>query len=132
MRTVRISALLVLLSSLVVGCAPAHETVDYAITCNYGVGDPQFTRVMGHLLGPPLVQGNQVDTFVNGDAIFPAMLEAIRGAKKTINFETYIYASDHIGRQFTDALAERAGAGVQVRIILDAVGGDGFTKADRK
>jgi cardiolipin synthase A/B len=88
----------------------------------YGVADPQFIGAMGALLGPPLVQGNRTDTLVNGDRIFPAMLAAIRGAQRTITFETYIYWSGNIGKSFADALAERARAGVKVHILLDWVG----------
>ena len=59
---------------------------------------------------------------LNGDEIFPAMLQAIRGAKKTITFETFIYWSGSIGREFAEALAERARAGVNVHVLLDWVG----------
>ncbi len=89
---------------------------------SYGTSDPQFIRTMGNLLGPAMVAGNQVDTLLNGDQIFPAMLEAIRSAKRTITFETYIYWSGEVGRQFADALTERAKAGVKVHILLDWVG----------
>ncbi len=88
----------------------------------YGTADPQFVRTMGNLLGPAMVPGNKVETLLNGDQIFPAMLEAIRSAKRTITFETYIYWSGDIGKQFVDALAERARAGVKVHILLDWVG----------
>jgi cardiolipin synthase len=77
---------------------------------------------MGQLLGPGLLKGNSVKALHNGDEIFPAMLEAIRGAKKTITFETYIYWSGEIGKQFSDALSERAKAGVKVHVLLDWVG----------
>ncbi|HET7731107.1 MAG TPA: hypothetical protein VFK48_13850, partial [Usitatibacter sp.] len=59
----------------------------------YAVADPQFLRTMGALLGPPLEAGNRAETLLNGDQIFPAMLSAIRAAKRTITFETYIYWS---------------------------------------
>jgi cardiolipin synthase len=87
----------------------------------YAVSDPQFARAMGSLLGPALVEGNRVETLLNGDEIFPAMLAAIRGAAKTITFETYIYWSGEVGRQFAEALAERARAGVKVHVLLDWV-----------
>jgi cardiolipin synthase len=88
----------------------------------YGVADPQFVAAMGALLGPPLLGGNRAETLINGDQIFPAMLAAIRGARRTITFETYIYWSGEIGKQFADALSERARAGVRVHILLDWVG----------
>src|SRR5258706_4771006 len=89
---------------------------------HYAVADPQFQRTMGVLLGPSLLGGNKVDTLLNGDQIFPAMLGAIRGAKKTITFETYIYWSGDIGKSFADALSERAKAGVKVHVLIDWVG----------
>src|SRR5688572_30535172 len=76
----------------------------------YAATDEQFERTMGSLLGPPMLAGNRIDTLINGDQIFPAMLQAIRSARQTITFETYIYWSGDIGKQFADALAERAKA----------------------
>ena len=88
----------------------------------YSVGDPQFQRSMGIMLGPQIVEGNKVEALLNGDQIFPSMLKAIRGAKETINFETYIYWSGDIGREFAEALSERARAGVKVHLLIDWVG----------
>ncbi len=81
----------------------------------YSTGDSQFVRVMGNLLGPPMVAGNKVTTLLNGDEVFPAMLGAIRSARRSIDFETYIYWSGSVGRQFGEALSERARAGVPPR-----------------
>ena len=88
----------------------------------YSVKDPQFKRVMSALLGPAIVGGNKIDELINGDQIFPAMLDAVKGAKSTINFETYIYWSGDIGQAFANALAERAKAGVKVNVLIDWVG----------
>ena len=101
----------------------AQETqVRRPIDHHYSVSDPQFLRSMGVLLGPPLAPGNRVDTLLNGDEIFPAMLKAIREARRTIDFETYIYWSGTVGKEFADALSERAKAGVKVHILVDWVG----------
>jgi cardiolipin synthase len=86
------------------------------------VGDGQFARSIGHLLGPPIVNGNRVTALHNGDEIFPAMLEAIRGASRSITFETYIYWEGKIAREFSEALSERAEAGVKVHVLLDWLG----------
>lgn len=88
----------------------------------YSVDDPQFERTMGVLLGPAILGGNRFSVLLNGDEIFPAMLDGIRGAQRTITFETYIYWSGDIGKAFADALAERARAGVKVHVMLDWVG----------
>src|SRR5438270_10870939 len=84
----------------------------------YSANSPQFRQSAGSLLGPNFVDGNNVSTLINGDEIFPAMLSAIRSARRSINFETYIYWDGEIGKEFTKALAERARAGVPVNLIL--------------
>jgi len=88
----------------------------------YALEDPRFTDELGVLLGPPFLAGTRVRTLLNGDQIFPPMLVAIRGAQRTITFETYIYWSGDIGREFAEALAERARNGVKVHVLLDWVG----------
>ncbi len=88
----------------------------------YSTEDPGFVYVMGVLLGPPVLGGNRYRALVNGEQIFPAMLEAIRGATRSIDFETYIYWSGAIGKEFADALADRARSGVKVHVLLDWIG----------
>jgi len=99
-----------------------EKQIEQSIERLYATADPQFTRAMGVLLGPPLLDGNRFEVLVNGDEIFPAMLAAIRGAQKTISFESYIYWSGDVGRAFAEALAERARAGVRVHLLLDWLG----------
>src|SRR2546421_5150295 len=88
----------------------------------YSAQSPEFRQAAGSLLGPELVGGNSISTLVNGDEIFPAMLSAIRSAKRSINLETYVFWDGEIAKQFTAALSERARAGVVVNLILDAQG----------
>ena len=107
---------------LVVNFSSGEKQIRQEIPRLYSVADPQFQRSMGVLLGPQIVEGNKVEALLNGDQIFPAMLKAIRGAKETINFETYIYWSEEIGREFAEALSERARAGVKVHLLIDWVG----------
>ena len=105
------------------GCTSYHgRGIQYRIEPRYAVSDPHFQRSMGSLVGPPLVGGNRITGLVNGDQIFPAMLEAIRGARKSITLETYIYWSGEVATEFTEALAERARAGVKVHVLMDWVG----------
>lgn len=101
---------------------PGEKRLEHAITTDYGVQDAQFIRSIGALLGPSLLEGNSTTELVNGEQIFPAMLAAIRSAQKTICFETFIYWNGEVGKQFADALAERARAGVKVHVLLDFVG----------
>jgi cardiolipin synthase len=94
----------------------------FEIEHTYPVRSPQFERAVGHLLGSGAVPGNRVDTLLNGDQIFPAMLSAIRHAKRSITFESYVYWDGEIAEQFTDALAERARAGVATHVVIDWFG----------
>ena len=107
---------------LFLNLSPSEKKIKRHIEPLYAVSDPQFLRSMGSLLGPAIVDGNRLVTLLNGDRIFPAMLEAIRGATRTITFETYIYWSGKVGDEFADALSERARAGVKVHVLLDWVG----------
>src|SRR5215208_1302826 len=107
------------------GCSTGRTEVPYQIIeANYGVDDPQFRRTLANLLGPPLLEGNQLNTYVNGDAFYPPILSAIRSARKTITFETFMYWKSVMGEAFTAALCERAREGVKVHVIIDAVGSD--------
>jgi cardiolipin synthase len=101
---------------------PSEKKIETQLTRQYDAEDPQFRRSLGVLLGPPIIDGNKVEVLLNGDQIFAAMLEAIRAARRSITFETYIYWSESIGREFSDALAERARAGVKVHVMLDFIG----------
>jgi cardiolipin synthase A/B len=88
----------------------------------YSAASPEFRQSSGALLGGNFVPGNSIVTLVNGDQIFPAILKAIRGAQRSIDFETYVFWDGDIAHQFSEALAERAQAGVKVNAILDAQG----------
>src|SRR5438034_511479 len=100
-----LSAMAIVLSgcAMKLGKQPRQE-----VTPLYSAASPQFRQSAGSLLGPNFVGGNNVTTLINGDQIFPAMLSAIRSAKRSINFETYIFWDGEIAREFTAALSERA------------------------
>ncbi len=106
----------------VVNLSSGEKKIIHEITHLYAVTDEQFARSMGSLLGPSMLSGNKVEPLINGEQIFPAMLAAIRGAKRSITFETYIYWSGAIGKQFAEALSERAKNGVKVHVLVDWVG----------
>lgn len=80
-------------------------------------------------LGYPFTDGNRVDVLRNGREIFPAMLEAIRGAQVSVEFLTFIYWRGNIARRFAFALAEKALAGVDVFVLLDGYGAAKIDKA---
>ena len=121
--TIVITAMATLLVAvLAMNFKTSEKNLERKIEHRYPVADPQFRREMGVLLGPGIIPGNKVTELQNGEAIFPAMLEAIRGARKTVTFETYIYWSGEIGKKFAEALEERARAGVTVKVMIDWAG----------
>ncbi|MFW6092709.1 MAG: phospholipase D-like domain-containing protein [Pseudomonadota bacterium] len=86
-------------------------------------------QVLENVLGIPFTEGNRVDVLRNGDRIFPAMLEAIDAAQSRIEFLTFVYWTGDIADRFAHALAARARAGVDVRVILDAIGASEMSDA---
>jgi cardiolipin synthase A/B len=107
----------------------SDQPVEHLLPHRYSACDPQFRYTSGHLLGPPVVNGNRVTTLSNGDQAFPAMLDAIRSAKHSVSFEGYIFWDGAVAQQFADAFSERARAGVPVHLVLDWLGSK---KMDRK
>jgi cardiolipin synthase len=79
-------------------------------------------RVLEGVIGVPATEGNLVDMLVNGDRIFPAMLEAIGEAERTVDLLTFVYWRGTIGTRFAEALSDKARSGVRVRVLLDAWG----------
>ena len=94
--------------------------------------DSRHPPYIAALVGAALTRGNRYDVLTNGDQIFPAMLEAIRGARRRISFETYIYDVGEIATQFTAALEAAARRGVQVNLVIDSIGGSGMKDDDVK
>ena len=112
----------VLLTVVAMNFMTGEKKIAQRIEPLYSVSDPQFLRSMGTLLGPAMLDGNSVKGLLNGDEIFPEILAAVRGAQKTIVFETYIYWTGKIGTELAEALAERARHGVKVHVLLDWAG----------
>jgi cardiolipin synthase len=75
------------------------------------------------LVSAPLHAGGSVQVLNNGDEFFPSMLEAIRGARRSVSFSVYIWEPGKVSDLFFDALIDRARAGVTVRLLLDGLGG---------
>jgi cardiolipin synthase len=83
----------------------------------------QLRRTLECLIGIHFTEGNAITVLRNGDEIFPAMLDAIGKADRTVDFMTYVYWKGQPARDFAQALSDRARAGVRVRLLIDAVGG---------
>ncbi|WUH89524.1 phospholipase D-like domain-containing protein [Streptomyces sp. NBC_00433] len=82
----------------------------------------RLRRRLERLIGIAATEGNLLRPLRNGDQIFPALLAAVAGARHTIDMMTFVYWRGQIARDFAHALAERAAAGVRVRLLLDGFG----------
>ena len=121
--TIAITALgTFLVVMLALNFARPEKKLSWRIEHRYALADTQFRREMGVMLGPSITAGNKITALQNGAEIFPAMLEAIKSARTSITFETYIYWSGEIGEAFSKALMERARAGIPVNVTVDWVG----------
>src|SRR5436190_3658590 len=100
--------------------------IDKAITkqiqTDYSVNDPAFRESIGHLVSAPLLPGNKITPLINGVQIFPAMLEALSNAQKTVTLENFIFRSGKLSSQLVPLLEEKARAGVTLNVIMDSMG----------
>lgn len=81
-------ALTVVAGILALNFTTGEKKIEQSVERLYATADPAFSRAMGVLLGPAILQGNRFEALLNGDRIFPAMLASIRDAKKSITFES--------------------------------------------
>jgi len=102
--------------------APVEAPPNYGLDHEFGVESAEFLTTIAGATGVTFSSGNRVDVLNNGDEFYPVMLREIAGAQVSITIEAYIYWEGHIGRTFAKALADRAQAGVRVKILLDAIG----------
>jgi len=110
---------LALLLTLTTGCAgvPPHLELP-----KLDIKQPAFAATLGAYTGTTVVGGNRVEILSNGEEIFPAKVAAIRKARRTINYAQYVFEGGRPAKEIAAALAERCRAGVQVNVLLDAVG----------
>jgi cardiolipin synthase len=121
-----------LLASGFFRAAAVEKIIRGPIDVDYSVNDQAFRDTISHHLHDPLVPGNKIDELINGEQIFPAMIDAIRHASNTITFENFIWRSGDLSDLFIEALTERARAGVKVHCIVDSFGAFKFKHSDRK
>ena len=116
-------ALVVVVILLVLNLTTGAKKVKRELSHLYGVEDPQFVRTIGTLLGPALVPGNRVEALLQWRPDLPGDARGDpRPRSGASTFETYIYWSGEVGKEFADALAERARAGVKVHVLSTGVG----------
>jgi cardiolipin synthase len=101
---------------------PETHPAIYALETDLSVESPEFPVSMAGMTGMPLVPGNDIALFNNGDEFFPPMLEAIESARHSVTMEQYIFWDGKVGRRFAEAFAEKARSGVPVKLLLDAIG----------
>ena len=99
--------------------------VPYHIETPIDPSSDHFVHVLEAACNTTLKPGNAVEIFTNGPRFYPAMLDAIRSARESVNLECYIFKRGEIGDEFIRALAERARAGVRVTLVMDAIGSFG-------
>jgi cardiolipin synthase len=98
---------------------PGTETLD----------SPEFLQTLSALTWGGIYRHNRVEVLPNGDRFYPAELDAIKGAKKFVHIECYIFQEGRLTDEMLHALEERAAAGVEVRMVIDAIGSNGFPKS---
>jgi cardiolipin synthase len=99
-----------------------EEAFGYELIEELDVGEPGHMRAAEAITGFPISEGSSAEALINGDEIFPALLETIRAAERTLCLETYVYWTGEIAEQVAAAVCERAEAGVQCKVLVDAVG----------
>ena len=101
----------------------------YELGVDLAVDSQDFLFAAEAITGAPISTGNEAELLINGDEIFPAFLETIGKAERTLTLETYVYWRGEIADAVADAVAERARAGVECKVLLDALGA---VKMDRE
>ena len=120
-RFVRIVTVLVSLF-LLAGTTGCARPVPHVALPDVLLGEPSFFPTLEAYAGSPIVGGNAVEVLLNGEEIFPALVEAIGSAQRTISYAQYFYEDGPVARDVAEALAERCRAGVGVNVLLDGFG----------
>ncbi len=115
-------AALILLAVVAYLFRPVEEEPQYGLDHEFAIESDEFLPSISGATDTPFLPGNRVEILNNGHEFYPAMLEAINRAERSITIEAYIYWAGDIGRRFAEVLAAKARAGVPVKILLDAVG----------
>ncbi|MDE3196398.1 MAG: hypothetical protein KGN84_08640, partial [Acidobacteriota bacterium] len=102
--------------------APDFHPAVYALNPAFDADSAEFRTTLTGATGMPLIPGNNVAIYNNGDEFYPAMLEAIESASLSVTMEQYIFWDGAVGRRFAEAFAEKAREGVPVKLLLDAIG----------
>jgi cardiolipin synthase A/B len=115
-----------LLSGLVAPMPSYKITGSHELPPNH---TPQFLALLESLVDAILNRTGKLEVLTNGPRFYPAILDAFRSAQLSVNVEAYVFQKSKIASQYVEILAERARAGVQVNLMIDAVGGMGARKS---
>ena len=96
--------------------------INYHLAHRTSIHAPDFLYTLQSTCQAALHHGNKITVFTNGVAFYPAMLQAISSATRSINMETYIFQPGRIADQFVAELSSKARQGVRVTIVVDAIG----------
>jgi cardiolipin synthase len=99
----------------------SEQRTVYQYEPSYGVDSPEFRRSLD-AFGTEMVPYNRAAVLENGDRTFAAVFEAIGEARESVNVELYIFNQGSLGTAFARALADRARAGIEVRLLVDGFG----------
>ena len=116
---------------LAAGLVIAQDQETLRVKTSLAASDPRFPEYLARLLGAPVTTGDAYVVLTDGPATFEAMLNAIERAQHRISFETYVYSPGEVADRFTGAFEAAARRGVQVRIVLDAIGAEGSEHIER-
>ena len=104
--------------------------IRYQLRTRLPLDAPDFVRTLQSTCQAAVHTGSHVEVLTNGSCFYPAMLDAIRKAERTINLECYIFQPGRVAGQFINALSERARRGVTVTVVLDAIGSSAMGRAE--
>jgi cardiolipin synthase len=108
--------------SLVIASAGCGRVQAHLALPALTLGEPSFFPTLEAHAGAPIVGGNAVEVLLNGEQIFPSLMDAVRSARRTITYAQYYYEDGPVARDLAEALAERCRAGLGVNVLLDAFG----------
>jgi cardiolipin synthase len=103
--------------------------IDYHVTLPLRPDSDEFLHVVQSTCQAAVFQGNAAAVYTNGTQFYPAMRDAILAAEASVNLEAYIFSSGEVAEMLIDAMIERSRAGVEVRLVVDALGSSGLRGA---
>lgn len=122
MRPVRHQVIFPLLAAFLLAQGGCGHVQPHLEVPDLRIAEPSFRATVVGYAGGVVVGGNRIDVLLNGDEIFPAKLDLIRAARKTITYAQYVFEEGEPAADTAQALAERCRAGVKVHVLVDAVG----------